>query len=554
MSLSEASRATAAPAALGPFRHRVFALLWIATVASNVGTWMHEVGAGWLMTELSSSPLLVAAVQAMTTLPVFLFALLAGAVADTVDRRKLLIAVNVVMGLVAMVMAVLVHRGVMTPPLLLAFTFVLGTGAALIAPAWQAVIPRLVPRDDLPAAIALNSMGINVSRAIGPALAALLIVSAGIASPFALNALSVLGIIAVLWWWRPDPPAADTLPPEPIGTALRAGLRYVINSAPVKAALLRAVAFFTFASAFWAMLPIVARETLSGGPTEYGFLLASVGAGAVLGAFLIPGIKRRLGVDGTISAGALGTACVLMILGLSDSKPLAMLAALLAGVSWIAVLSTLNVAVQTALPDWVRARGLSIFLTVFFGSMSAGSLLWGQVASMWGISAALLAAATGMVVFIPAVRSARLGTSVGLDLSPSMHWPEPVLTPGAPPDGPVMISIEYRVGGASAPPFQAAMAELAQSRRRAGGYRWSLMRDAADPERYVESWWEPSWLDHQRHHQRVTHQDRKLQEHVATLLEPGTGPLVSHLVTWSSSDERDTEHAPVPGHPREPVG
>ncbi len=516
---------------MAPFRHRAFALLWLATVVSNIGTWMHDVGAGWLMTELSASPLLVAAVQASTTLPIFLFALLAGAIADIVDRRKLLMAVNVVMGLAAALMAAVVQLELMTPALLLAFTFVFGTGTAFIAPAWQAIVPRLVPKPELPAAIALNSMGINVSRAIGPALAGFLIVGAGLAAPFLVNALSVIGIVAVLWWWRHGTPTADSLPPEQIGGAVWAGLRYAMNSAPLQATLLRAAAFFVFASAFWAMLPLVARETLAGGPTLYGVLLAAVGAGAVAGALVLPRIKKRLGPDKTVAAGTLGIAAVLLIVALARNEALAIAAAVLAGASWIAVLSSLNVSAQTALPDWVRARGLSIFLTVFFGAMSAGSLLWGQIASLWGIPAALIAAALGAVFVIPLTRRARLGRGADLDHAPSMHWPEPILTSGSAPDGPVTIQIVYRVREGETDEFVSLMAELARSRRRGGGYRWTLMRDAADPERFVESWSEASWLAHQRHHARVTEDDRKLQERVAATLVTGSSPDVSHLVT-----------------------
>ncbi|MEM0922323.1 MAG: MFS transporter, partial [Pseudomonadota bacterium] len=229
---------------MAPFRHPAFTLLWIATVASNIGTWMHDVGAGWLMTELAPSPMMVAAVQAATTLPIFLFALLAGAVADIVDRRWLLIWVNLAMGIAALAMAALVHLGAMTPVLLLLFTFLFGTGAAFIAPAWQAIVPKLVPRSDLSAAIALNSMGINISRAIGPALAGFLIVAAGIAAPFLVNALSVIGIVAALWWWRPSAEPATGLPPEPIGAAIVTGLRHAWNNPALVATLIRAAAFF----------------------------------------------------------------------------------------------------------------------------------------------------------------------------------------------------------------------------------------------------------------------------------------------------------------------
>jgi MFS family permease len=524
------------PSAMAPFRHRAFTFLWIATVASNIGTWMHDVGAGWLMTELAPSPMLVAMVQAATTLPIFLFALLAGAIADIVDRRRLLIWVNVAMGIAAALMAALVHLQLMTPWLLLAFTFVFGTGAAFIAPAWQAIVPKLVPREELSSAIALNSMGINISRAIGPALAGFLIVGAGLASPFLVNALSVIGIVAALWWWRSSETTASTLPPEHIGGALRAGLRYAVYSGPLKATLARAAAFFLFASAFWAMLPLIARDVLAGGATFYGILLTAVGAGAVAGAFILPSIKKRLSADMLVAGGTIGTAAVLLIMATVNSQVIAVIAAALAGLSWIAVLSSLNVSAQTSLPDWVRARGLSIFLTVFFGSMSLGSLIWGQVASIWGIPTALIIAALGALILIPLTWRAHLGQGETMDLTPSMHWSEPVLATDTTPDGPVMIQVTYRVGSADREAFQALMPALAGSRHQGGGYRWALMNDAADPERFVESWWEASWLDHQRHHIRVTEDSRKLQERIAALQINAREPTVQHFVMPTATD------------------
>ena len=408
-----------------PFAHRAFAVLWTATVISNVGTWMNDVGAGWLMTELSPSPLVVAAVQAATTLPVFLFALPAGAVADIVDRRRLLLVVNVMLGAAAAGLAALVAWGAMTPALLLLFTFLLGSGAAFLAPAWQAIVPRLVPREELPSAIALNSMGINVSRAIGPALAGALIVAAGLWAPFTVNALSFAAIIAALLWWTPPEAPPRRLPPEHVAGAIWAGLRHAAANGPLRATLLRAGAFFLFASAYWATLPLIARTVLGGGPTLYGILLGAVGAGAVGGALVLPAIRTSLGTDRTVAAGTLGTALVLALFAVVPSPVVAGAASALAGASWIAVLSSLHVSAQTALPDWVRARGLSVFLTVFFGAMSAGSLLWGQVASTMGIPAALLIAAAGAVVTIPLTWRAKLGQGAGLDLAPSLHWPAP---------------------------------------------------------------------------------------------------------------------------------
>ncbi|MEM1181898.1 MAG: MFS transporter, partial [Acidobacteriota bacterium] len=514
----------------GPFSHRSFTVLWCATVASNVGTWMHDVGAGWLMTELSPSPFLVASVQAATTLPVFLLALFAGAIADLVDRRRLLISINVGLGGAAVFFALLVHLGLVTPPILLGFTLIFGTGAAFIAPAWQAIVPSLVPRSELASAVALNSMGINVSRAIGPALAGFLIVAAGLAFPFAVNALSFVGIIAALLWWKPPARGQEALEREHIGGAIRAGLHYVAFSPPFRATLLRAICFFLFASCFWAMLPLIARVVLDGGPSLYGLLMAAVGAGAVVGALLIPRLKKLLGADGMVTAGTLGMVGTLGVTALGVSQALAVASSLIAGFAWIMVLSTLNVAAQTALPDWVRARGLSIYLTVFFGAMTAGSLIWGQVASKTTIPVALLAAGgLGLALLVVAMK-APLAKSDGSALAPSMHWPEPVLVAEGEPDGPVVVWVEYEVPAENADAFHVLMQQLAKSRRRLGGYQWQLLRDAATPNRCLESWREVSWLDHRRHHRRVSVEDQQLQDRIAELLAADTRPVVRHFV------------------------
>ena len=534
--MTQAAQSPTKPSAgaMAPFKHQAFLVLWLATVVSNIGTWMHDVGAGWLMTELAPSPLMVAAVQAATTLPIFLFALIAGAVADIVDKRKLLITINIVMGIAAFAMTALVHFGLITPALLLLFTFLFGTGAAFMAPAWQAIVPKLVPREELTSAVALNSMGINVSRAIGPALAGVLIVSAGLAAPFLVNALSFIGIIAALYWWRAVPNPSSGLPAEHMGSAILSGLRYAWNSKPLKMTLVRAAAFFVFASAFWAMLPLIARQVLSGGPTLYGLLMASVGTGAVLGAFVLGSIKSKLGADRTCAVGTFGVATVMITLATVPNEIVAIAASALAGLSWIIVLSSLNVSAQTSLPDWVRARGLSIFLTVFFGSMSLGSLMWGQVASIWGIPLALIAAGVGALLFVPLTFWAKLGLGTQQDLSPSMHWPEPILSEVPTDDRPVMIQITYRINAAQKSQFLSMMDDLAESRRRGGAYRWSLMQDAAEPNRFVETWMEASWLQHQRHHERVTKEDQALQERIRKTLADHAAPEVTHHLTPKS--------------------
>lgn len=518
------------PSPWAPLAHPAFAVLWLATVLSNVGTWMHDVGAGWLMTELAPSPVMVAAVQAATTLPVFLFALVAGAVADIIDRRRLLLIVNIFMAAVATGLAVVVWLNAMTPVLLLVFTFLLGAGAAFMAPAWQAIVPSLIPKPELQSAIALNSMGINVSRAIGPALAGFLIVVAGLWSPFALNALSFLGIIAALMWWQPPAKPASKLPPEHVGSAIAVGLRHAFNSGPLRATLVRAAAFFVFASALWAMLPLIAREVLQGGPTLYGLILAAIGAGAVGGAILLPKVKDALGPDRTVAAGTLGTAGVLAIFALVPVYEIAIAAGLLAGASWIAVLSSFQVSAQTALPDWVRARGLSIFLTVFFGAMSLGSLAWGNVAASLGVPTALLIAAAGAALMIPLTWSFRLNQGADLDHAPSLHWPAPPVVAGADDHEPVRIEIAYQVPVTNRAAFHEAIVALGAARRRGGGYGWAIMEDADQPGRFVESWSEASWTQHLRHHERVSEADRSLQDRVRALIAPDAEPRVHHLV------------------------
>ncbi|WP_420006671.1 MFS transporter [Arenibacterium sp. LLYu02] len=514
--------------AWSPFRRPAFLVLWSATVVSNIGTWMNDVGAGWLMTDLAPSPQIVAAVQAATTLPVFLFAVLAGAVADIVDRRRLLLVVNLLLSAVAMVLALVVQAESMTPVLLLIFTFLLGAGAAFIAPAWQAIVPKLVPREDLTAAVALNSMGINISRAIGPAVAGMLIAAAGLVWPFALNAVSTLVVIAALIWWKPETEPARNLPPEHVFGAMIAGLRFAIFTGGLRLVLLRAAGFFLFASAFWSMLPLFARESLSGGAGLYGALLASVGLGAVGGALVLPRVRSALGPDRTVQIGTVGMALSLGLAALVPTIPTGLMAGLLAGAAWIAVLSSLNVAAQAVLPDWVRARGLAIFLTVFSGSMAVGSLGWGSVASQASIGTAQLAAAIGLLVAIPLTAWARLSQLTG-DQSPANHWPETGIDLPVQEDGPATIWIAYDVPTANRAAFLALMPQQRRSRRAHGGYAWALREDAATPGRLIESWHEASWLSHLRHHAHVTRAEAEMQARIRALLD--TPPEIHHLIT-----------------------
>ena len=528
-------RSDATRSAWTPFRDRAFTVLWIATVVSNVGVWMQNAAAGWLMTGLTADPFLVSLVQVATSVPMFLFALPAGALSDIVDRRRLLIAMQVVAAVLVAAFGFLVHAGRVTPGVLLAFVAMAGTAAALIMPAWQTIVPQLVPRTRLQPAVALNSVGLNISRAIGPALAGLVITVWGLASPFWVNAATTTGVIAALIWWHPkEDAAAGRLPPERFYRAISTGLRHARYNTDLRATLIRAAGFFVMASAYWALLPLVARYQIAGGPALYGLLLGAIGAGAVCAAFVLPLLKRYLGPDRLVAAAVIGTAAAMILFGLARQPPVALVASVLAGISWISALATLNVSAQVALPDWVRGRGLSIFVAAMFGSLTVGSALWGKVALWAGLSAAHFIAATAALVTIPLLWKWKLQTGAALDLTPSMHWPEPVLAHEVEQDrGPVLVTVEYLIRPEDRTTFLVALSKLGDERRRDGAFDWWIFEDVAKPGRFVETFMLDSWIEHMRQHARVSNTDRELQERVRDFHIQGT-PQVTHFVAASS--------------------
>ena len=523
--------------ALDPLRSRAFLVLWIATVVSNVGTWMQNAAAGWLMTGLTQDAFIVSMVQVATMLPVVLLGLPAGALADIIDRRKLLIGVNVVLTAIVAVLAVLVSLGRVDPISLLAFTALAGAASALIAPSWQAIVPSLVPRRDLQAAISLNSVGINISRALGPALAGLLIGIIGLSAPFYVNAITTLGVIAALIWWKPAEGPGRRLPAEGFTHALGLGLRHARHNPHLRATLIRAAGFFIFASAYWALLPLVARDQIAGGPQLYGLLLGTIGVGAVSGAFLLPRLKAMLGPDRLVVVATCGTALALVLFGLAQTPVVAFAASLMAGLSWIAVLAPINVSAQVGLPSWIKGRGLSLFATVQFGGMAGGSALWGQVAKLYGLPATHFAAAAGALIAIPLLWRWKLHTGAALDLTPSMHWPAPVATNEIQPDrGPVQITIEYIIDPAERSDFLRAIGEFRAERLRDGAYDWAVYEDSASPSLMVETFLVSSWLEHQRQHERVTQADHDVQERVRSFHKGVEAPVVRHLIAARPDD------------------
>jgi MFS family permease len=514
--------------AWSPLKNSLFRGLWIATIVSNVGTWMQDVGAGWLMTSLSSSPSLVALVEAADSLPVMLLALPAGAIADIVDRRRLLIATQVYLMVIAAALGILTWLNVMTPWMLLGFTFALGVGTAMVMPAWAAIVPELVPPEDLPSAVALNSIAINVSRTIGPAIAGVLVAAVGAWLVFILNALSYIGILAVLVRWRRER-RKSSLPAERFVSAIRVGLRFVTHTRALQIVLIRGSAFFVFASATWSLFPLIVRRELGMGPEIYGLLLTCIGIGAVGGALLLPRARARFSRDALVAGASALYAVAALMLGHVQNLPLLAVAMLATGVAWISILSALQVAAQMTLPAWVRARGLAAFVMVFMGGMALGSILWGQVAAHVGIPATLTTAALGMAGAIGLTWRFKLGRHEVLDFTPSSHWPAPVLAELPEPDsGPVLVTIEYRVQPDKRTEFIAAMQSVREMRRRNGAYFWELFHDSADPSRFNECFMDESWVEHLRQHERVSVADREIQQRAKAFMVEGTATKSSH--------------------------
>jgi MFS family permease len=506
-------------------------------VASNVGTWLQNVGASWQMTSLTSSTMLIALVQAATSLPAFLLALPAGALADVVDRRKLLLFTQAWMAAAAAALGIATLSGHATPWLLLFFTFLLGLGAALNGPGWQATTPELVPRRELAAAITLNSIGFNIARAVGPALGGFVVATVGAGWTYALNALSFVGVLAVLHSWR-RPEVEAVLPGERFLGAMRTGLRYVRHAPEVLAVMARGSVFILCGSSLWALLPVAARDR-GHGAAGYGLLLAALGAGAVAGAIVLPALKRRWSADLVVAAATLAFAAATVALALVRDFTLLVAAMLVAGGAWLSLLSTLNVAIQTVVPSWVRGRALSVYMLAFYGGLAGGSWLWGVVGERFGIVPALLAAAAGMVLGLLATARLHLFSGEGLNLSPSRQDPAPIVLPEPEPDrGPVLVTVRYQVAPEQAEEFAATMREVRRIRLRGGAIQWGLFVDAEVPERHTELFVVRSWLEHLRQHERMTVADLAAQERAhAFHLGEGT-PRVRHLIAEAVRKER----------------
>jgi MFS family permease len=531
MATTDTSTPPAPPSSssFAPLRQPVFAVLWVAAVMGNLGTFMRDVASSWMVTELSASPAAVALIQTAATLPIFLLAIPAGVLSDILDRRRLLIGIQILLAGVSGALLLLSHTQTLTVEWLVFLTFVGGIGAALMGPTWQSVVPELVPRADLKNAVALNSLGINVARAIGPAIGGLLLASFGAAVAYGADVLSYVFVIAALLWWKRPKVQEDGLK-EQFGGALRAGLRYARASRELHIVLLRSAAFFLFASSVWALLPLVARKMLGGTAGYYGILLGAVGAGAILGALLLPRLREKLSADGLVLLASVLTAAVMAALAVAPPQWLAVALMLVLGVGWIVALTTLNGVAQAVLPNWVRGRGLAIYLMVFNGAMAAGSLSWGLVAQGVGVPLTLLLGAGGLAVIALTFHRIKLPAGEA-DLQPSNHWPEPMLSaPVAHDRGPVMIQVEYRIRKDELPEFLLAMKHVERERRRDGAYAWGVAEHSSETDRVIEWFLVESWAEHLRQHHRVSKADAEMQAEAVRLHIGPDKPKVEHYL------------------------
>lgn len=520
----------AAGSAWAPFKSTVFRWLWVATLASNIGTWINDTTSGWMMTSLSTSPLFVSLVQTAGSLPVLVLAMVAGALADIVDRRRYLIITQSWTLIVATVLSVTTWMHLLTPELLLLLTLGLGLGSAMSMPAMSSTTPEVVPSAQLPAAVAMTSIGFNASRAIGPAIGGFILLSLGPATAYALNALFFLAVIGVLLWWKREPARSD-LPAEQFFGALRAGLRYVANSSDFRGVLLRAVLFFLFATATWSLLPLYVRGELKAGPAVYGVMLGAAGLGAIVGGLLLPMLRPWLSREQQVLAASALYALTMLSMAYLRNPVFACVAMMTIGACWIAVLSALQVSAQTTVPSWVRARALSIYITAFSTGLVVGSAVWGWAASHWGIQSALSAASLGLALSAAATMKIGLKGKDPDDLVPSAHWPLPIVSEEIVRDrGPALVNISYSIRPECRAEFLAAMHELGRGRRRNGAIFWGIFQNAEHPDDYIETFMIASWLEHLRQHERVSRDDQRLQSAIEALLNEGHAPVVRHYI------------------------
>lgn len=526
--------------ALAPFANSDFRTLWTATIFSNFGWMIQAVGAAWIMTRLTDSPTLIALVQASNTLPVMLFALASGALADIFDKRKLMLAAQGFMFAASVVLAILTWTDALTPWLLLTMTFLIGTGAALYNPPWQASMGDLVPRKDLPAAVTLNSVGFNMMRGVGPAMGGVIVAAWGGAAAFMVNAVSYIPLLAALTRWKPPPKRPQLAGREPFLAAVQGGLRYVLLSPNLMKVLGRGALFGFAAVSIMALLPLVAKEHSEGG-ILFGVLLGCFGLGALLGAALNPRIRDRFNNENIVRVAFVVFAISAIVLAQTGSALISALALLPAGAAWVLALSLFNVTVQLSTPRWVVARALALYQTAVFGGMAGGSWAWGAAAGLYGWRTALVISAMLLVAGAIIGLWLRQPEFGNIDLSPAEMFRAPVPALDIRKrSGPIMVMVDYQIDKADVPEFLRLMRKRRVIRRRDGARGWALLRDLEQPQHWSESYHIATWDEYVRHNERRTVVDNEVTLALHALHRGEGDPPVHRMIerhTVSTHDD-----------------
>ncbi|RWX76582.1 MFS transporter [Neorhizobium lilium] len=524
---------------LAPFREETFRTIWIASIASNFGGLIQAVGAAWMMTAISNSENMVALVQASTALPIMMFSLVAGALADNFNRRSIMLTAQVFMLVVSVLLTIFAYLGLLTPWLLLAFTFLLGCGTALNNPSWQASVGDLVPRALLPAAVTLNSVGFNITRSVGPAIGGAIVAALGAAAAFATNAVSYFPLLWALFRWQPDV-AVSTLPRETLGRALSAGFGYVAMSPKLVSVLFRSALFGIAASAILALLPLVARDLVAGGPFTYGLMLGAFGVGAICGALLNARMRELFSSEMIVRLSFTGFALSAVVASLSSSTWLTCAVLLVPGACWVLALSLFNTTVQLSTPRWVVGRALSFYQTAAFGGIAAGSWLWGSLAEDYGVATSLMLASLAMVLGSLVGLKFSLPSLETLNLDPVGTFREPSLRLDLQPrSGPIVLLIDYTIREENVSEFLSLMSERRRIRIRDGARQWSLMRDLENPDVWTETYHTATWADYVRHNQRRTQADSETWQRIRELHEGPEGPRVHRMIERQAIPPRD---------------
>ena len=517
--------------AFAPLRHSAFRMLWSATLTANVCVWMNDVAAAWMMTSLTTLPLMVALVQSASTLPVFLLGVPSGALADIIDRRRYFAATQVWVALTASILALAAFTDALNAPLLLALTFANGIGLAMRWPVFAAIVPEVVPRDELLQALALNGIAMNASRVVGPIVAGALLASAGSPYVFGLNAVLSIGSCLLILRWKSEP-KVSALPGERFVGAVRVGLQFVRQSPRMRAVLVRVSLFFLQSTALLALLPLEARRLEGGGAGTYTVLIASMGLGAIVAALGLPRLRGEHGPDRLVQAGTVVQAAATAVVAFATTPWLAAPAMFINGMAWISTANSLTMSAQLALPNWVRARGMAIYQMALMGGAALGAALWGQVASSSNVRVSLLAAAaTGLVLMVAVAKRFSVETGTSEEFTPIRPFPDPVsVIPVEGDEGPVMVTIEYCIDPQRADEFAAVMQETRRSRLQNGALSWGLFRDTGKPGRYLEYILDESWIEHLRRFERFTHYDVELREKRIAFHQGPQPPLVQRYV------------------------